>query len=84
MKPASARKSLRAALALSLLSLFACAALGLYSIAAAHPPGNPGSALFPTALSLFPIVGLVAAVGFTQLLKRRRLVQLKAVGPDHG
>jgi hypothetical protein len=27
---------------------------------------------------------LVAAVGFTQLLKRRRLVQLKAVGPDHG
>ena len=43
---------------------------------------SPSSyALLPsTVIHLsFPVVGLVAAVGFTQLLKRRRLLQLRAV-----
>jgi len=81
MKPGRSHKSLlAAAIVLSLLSLLFCAGAALYSIAAPHPHGSSMSTLFPTALSLFPVVGLVAAVAFTQLLKRRRVLQLKAIG----
>ena len=82
MKAARSNKTLLGAIVVSLLSLLACAGAALYSIAAAHSQGSPMSTLFPTALSLFPVVGLVAAVAFTQLLKRRRVLQLKAIGVD--
>ena len=85
MKPGRSHKFLLAgAIIISLLSLLACAGLALYSIATAHPHINPSSTLLPTALSLFPVVGLVAAVAFTQLLKCRRVLQLKAIGVDRG
>lgn len=82
MKPGRSNQNLRPAIVLSLLSLLACAAAALYSITTARPQGSPVFALFPTALSLFPVVGVFAAVAFTQLLKRRRVLQLKAIGID--
>jgi hypothetical protein len=87
MKPARTTQTdspLRAALIVSFLSLAACAGAALYSIVAAPAQGSAISTLFPTALSLFPVVGLVAAVAFTQLLKRRRVPQLQAVAVDRG
>ena len=87
MKPVRTTQTdspLRAALIVSFLSLAACAGAALYSIVAAPAQGSAISTLFPTALSLFPVVGLVAAVGFTQLLKRRRVPQLQAVAVDRG
>ena len=78
MKPDRSPKTLLAAVGLSLLALLGCAGIALFSIVA-HPLGNPIIPLFPTALSLFPVVGLVAAFMSTQLLKRRRVLQLKAI-----
>ena len=44
-----------------------------------------GSPLFASLpVSLFPVVGLIAAVGFTQLLHRRRALQLQALPIDRG
>ena len=84
MKPVRSTETdlpLLVALIASFLALFASTGAALYSIAT-HPQGTPTLALFPTALSLFPVVGLVAAVAFTPFLKPRRVVQLKAIGVD--
>jgi hypothetical protein len=50
--------------------------------AAATANGSPLFASLP--VSLFPVVGLIAAVGFTQLLHRRRALQLQALPIDRG
>jgi hypothetical protein len=85
MKPVRTTQTdspIRVALTVSFLSLAACTGAALYSIVAAPAQGSTISTLFPTALSLFPVVGLVAAVAFTQLLKRRRVPQLQAIAVD--
>ncbi|MBA3608831.1 MAG: hypothetical protein H0W43_10055 [Chthoniobacterales bacterium] len=38
----------------------------------------------PEISALFPIVGLVAAIATTQILRRRRIAQLRAGGPSSG
>jgi hypothetical protein len=68
---------------LALLTLlFAQLANAAQQQATATANGSPLFASLP--VSLFPVVGLIAAVGFTQLLHRRRALQLQALPIDRG
>jgi len=56
----------------------AVAATGSRDVSMASMTSGPGLAPAPEMSALFPIVGLIAAVSFTQILRRRRAAQQSA------